>query len=158
MRGEIINGTQGITIKWNCPNLYRTGDFRVMPGVNLVRPEIWEAVKNHPGVVQRLKKGDLVVMNQPPVSVEAPPVAPKPEVPGGADQQAENYDLKDYSFTDAMDIVKETLDLEVLKDWETKEDRKTVLAVIKSQIQVVSLEKKGEGKDEGDGEEGDEDK
>lgn len=148
-----------ILIKWNRPNLYRCGDFRVIPGVNEVRQEIWDAVKDNPGVKQRIEDKWITFVGAPPASAKPkdPEGMPDGQDDGdgdGEDGGSEGYSLKDYNAAEAIDIVKEMLDLETLKKWEAEEERKTVLAAIAGQIELVTQPDDDEGNGDGDGEDG----
>jgi hypothetical protein len=129
-----------ILIKFTRPTLYRCGDLRIIGGVNEVRKEIWEAVKDNPGVKRRIENGDIVLLNykandKPPVGKPemAAVVAPIQE-PEKSDEPAEDYPLANLNVADATQLIKETYHYKTLKDWQERETRKRVQSTLEKQL------------------------
>lgn len=103
-----------------CPGLV------LLPGANHVRDEEWAKVAGGQFVQARLANGTLEVV-----------VAPKEDGAGAASSP------KQMSAADAVKLVSQTYDEELLTDWLDEEKRSTVVAAIEKQFD--RLEEAGKG-------------
>lgn len=102
------------------------GSIKLMPGVNEVDSDKWALVANHPLLPARFKSGDLkwIPGNGPD------------DVKGKPDKVAENP-ISKMTQVDAIEIIKKTVDIEVLKRWAEIEKRAQVVKAIKEQIKKI---------------------
>jgi hypothetical protein len=120
----------------------RVGDekVRLRPGTNDVKPELWEEVRKYTAIVAMLDSGDLV--------------EPAQKTPAAAPQVTS---LEAFNEREAIRLVKETVDPDLLELWAAGEKRKKVAAALEAQAKAIDPKVKvtGEGDegDEGDDEE-----
>ena len=51
-----------IQIRYTEPNLYRCQALRLTPGINEIREQDWDPVKDHPLVQKRIQTGKIVLL------------------------------------------------------------------------------------------------
>ena len=51
-----------IQIRYTEPNLYRCQALRLTPGINEIREQDWDPVKDHPLVQKRIQTGQIVLL------------------------------------------------------------------------------------------------
>ena len=83
--------------------------------------EKWNLVKNHPDVKKYIDEGLLRVIEDPKTA--------KGAKKGGTPETLEKIDAKL-----AVDLVKHTGDVDILRKWLDEEDRETVIAALRQQI------------------------
>jgi hypothetical protein len=95
----------------------------LIPGVNeIIEPE-WNKLKEIKEVQEKIDEGVLVIVSEPK--------------PGKKTEQGLPKELTPMIAGDAIDLVSGIVDLDVLKAWEKKEKRNTVIKAIKDQIKTV---------------------
>lgn len=140
--------SKNILVKYTRPSLYRIGDFRIIGGVNEVRKEVWDSVKENPGVKKRIESGEIVLMNIMPAD-KSPAITSTATV-GGAVQPSEpavEYPLQDLNVKEAKALIKETFDYKTLKAWYEKETRQMVLTALDKQLSEFAPPAKDEDND-----------
>lgn len=144
-------------IKSNKASLITGAGLKLVPGINQVKDEVWANALKTRAIQQMLK--DKVLVDQTPKEIkQAPPEVLVSEVEEEEERVVQPSALKVLPQNKAIDLVKETLDLQLLADWEIQEARVKVKAAIKSQKDRILAEtkpKKKEG-EETEGEEVDE--
>jgi hypothetical protein len=133
-----------LLIKNTTPRLVgtRVGDekVRLHPGTNDVKPELWAKVREYKAIEAMLDSGELV--------------EPAQKTPAAAPQVTS---LEAFNEREAIRLVKETVDPDLLELWAAGEKRKKVAAALEAQAKAIDPKVKvtGEGDegDEGDDEE-----
>lgn len=141
---------KNVLVKYKRPSLYRVGDFRIIGGINEVRREVWDAVKENPGVKKRLESGDIVLMDIKPADrphTDKKVAAVGVGEPANAEQASESeYPLKSLNVKDAKALIKETYDFITLKRWVEVEERQSVILAIEKQLEDFAPPEKDEKK------------
>jgi len=134
-------------VKWNKPNAGikfiqgKRGDVILKPGGNEIDNETWEGVSHH--VKLDPERNFIEVIADEEKTDKAPA--------GLSKKQAEKYADKDGKFTvnkpkkltdigpeKAIDIIRDTWDVETLKLWRRSEDREDVRVEISKQIEEIN--------------------
>lgn len=97
------------------------GGVMLIPGGNDVTENELERIQAHKLARFLIEKGELVV----------------PE-------QGKAKDITNLNATEAIELVKDTFNIQLLKDWEEKEQRKTVLKAIEDQVSGILNPKEDE--------------
>lgn len=121
----------------------RVGDekVRLRPGTNDVKPELWEKARKYRAIEAMLDAGELI--------------EPAQKTPAAAPQVTS---LEAFNEREAIRLVKETVDPDLLELWAAGEKRKKVAAALEAQAKAIDPKVKptGEGDDKADqGDEGD---
>jgi hypothetical protein len=146
-------------VKWNGKNVWSIGKgmadgavVQLVPGPNELEKADWEAIKDHPVVKARMEK-DVIDMTRGKVKMLEVVVA-KVET-GSSDDNSGSDDnneggstLSSLNATDAVKLIKETFNVELLRKWEEDETRKKPMAAIKAQFEAI--EKSREEDEAGD--------
>lgn len=112
---------------------------RLKPGNNDLRPEVWAKIKKFPAIAAMLENEELL--------------EPKEKTPAAAPQVTS---LDGFSEKDALRMVKETVDRDLLEVWATGEKRRKVSSAIDTQLKTVAPPApKEDGGEKGDDEEKD---
>jgi|SRR5579859_609154 len=113
-------------LKWNQPNIHNIGGlFLLQPGVNIeVKTSDWEKAKKIPLIQHYLQTKDLEVV----------------------DATGNNDDLSAFSVSEAVKLVAETFDRNVLNQWLKTDKRSTVTNAIQAQLDKVKVEPKDASK------------
>lgn len=129
-------------IKSNKPSLIAGHGFRIVPGINQMPDAAWERAKDTRVIKQMLK--DKVLIDQTPKELKEAPAleAPSIETDEEDDRPRQPSALKAVGQKKAIELVGETLDLQLLEDWRAQDDRPKVLAAIKAQIGRIQAETK----------------
>jgi hypothetical protein len=93
--------------------------LKLLAGANVVDFDLWKATSSHPIVKSLIDEGVI--------EFKLPSEKTKPEV----------Y-LQSVSNRDAIDLVKKTIDAELLKTWAQKETRKPVVKALEEQIKALN--------------------
>ena len=134
----ICNSTAGIKAIAKSYKGEVKGSIVLKPGNNEVEGEDWIHLQNHPGVKKWLDGGQVVV-------VSAPAMTAKEKAETGNDEPNTEYALSDMPKKEAKEIILKTVDVTLLKKWETEETRTVVNACITNRIKELEekLEDKG---------------
>ena len=92
---------------------------KLKPGLNEFPSKVWKLWEKHPIVVGMIEDGDIELVN---LKSEAKGKA-KPKVIGKDDKELR---IKELSAKDAIKVVKETFDRDMLERWQAEETRHTV--------------------------------
>ncbi len=128
-----------LLIEYNHPtrkNIYRCGDFRVSPGINEIRKDVWNGhgktpgAKDNPGVKAMLKDEYLKVLCEKGEKI----AKPKDE---GAKSEFDKA-LNSFSVDEAKKLVGNCYDQALLLKWRDEEkagkQRRNVLSAIDNQL------------------------
>lgn len=113
------------------------------PGWNEFPKAVWDQNKDHPQIKKMIAKGKIVVMNETVTITQA-----GKKVKKLVGQTDESVKLKWFDPTRAKEIVKKTLDREILQRWLDAETRSPVKRALEKQIKPLISQPKDE--DEGD--------
>lgn len=103
------------------------------PGLNQIQSSDWEKIKNNEALKKWFKNGWL--------SYEKKFDLKESEV--GEVSVADDYLLESLGVKDAKEMIKQTLDVKLLMEWQKQETRKTVLSAIDEQIaEMLKSDKK----------------
>lgn len=101
------------------------GQVMLLQGVTNIEPHLWEEMKNHPYVKEKLANGNLEIL-----------VKDK-ETKTAAAVEVKKVSLKDLHHKKATKLVSETLDLALLKEWKKEETRDNVLKAITKRMDEI---------------------
>lgn len=127
-------------VVYNRPNLFKIGPKRFIPGLNEITQEQWDAIKSHPLLPFRFEKqkgqkvADLVWVDGKSPKDAQKKIEELPVEEKGSD--SESHSLNGLNAKEAIKLIEETLDLDLLNQWKSAETRKGVLAAIDKQIAV----------------------
>lgn len=113
------------------------------PGVNVIKPEDEKKFEDNETFVSLLS----IKINGLPIH-EIVSEGESTEVVDKKSGKTVKSDLAGMNATNAVEVVKDTLDIPTLESWIDTEDRKTVLKAINAQIEVIKSG--GSGSDGGD--------
>lgn len=136
----IINNT-----KSPIATTHETKRYTLKPGVNDVPPEVWEAWRATKVMKHYLDEGLI-----------KEPATEDPEAP--ALQEATTPNLSKLSINKSIELVRATLDQELLESWIDGEGREKVLKAIERQLEKIAIKKPADapaGDDNSDDTEGD---
>lgn len=146
LRGLTLTPEPPLLIKNTTPKIVgtRVGEekVRLRPGTNDVKPELWEKAREYRAIAAMLDSGELV--------------EPAQKTPAAAPQVTS---LEAFNEREAIRLVKETVDPDLLELWAAGEKRKKVAAALEAQAKAIDPKVKKEDDtegDEGDAGEGDE--
>lgn len=100
-------------------NTKRGGFTTLLPGLNTIDKEQWEAFIANPARRHQLAEGELEVVEEDELTT-----------------------LKEKSVKDAIALVKSTVRKEMLESWVESENRKQVLDAIEKQLEAIQPPKK----------------
>ena len=112
-------------------NVLIMGDLRLMPGVNKIRSEQFDAWKDHPRVKKMLDAGDIKLRDYrgkqpaPDVSSNVADVLSFDEA---------KLSLHQMTVAEAKSVIENTFDVELLKEMMENDDRQVIIKAIKKQI------------------------
>ena len=107
----------------------------LVPGVNKFTKEEWEEFKEHPHIKRYMEE-------KPPKFELVSEKEPKPEEKAAAEEKGEAVDLSQFSNKDAKEVIEETLNVELLKEWKKTENRKSLVAAIDKQLDSLIIKDK----------------
>lgn len=113
-------------------NIISTHGKMLKPGVNKVDPKWWAKVREHPQIRIKLEKGTLEEVTE---FEEAQ--AHEALGDDGADEMAIDH-ITTLSLNAAKALIKDTIDLDLLKAWKAKDKRKGVKEACDAQIEKVT--------------------
>lgn len=134
----IFNATAGIKSIAKSYKGEVKGSIVLKPGNNEVESEDWMHLQNHPGVKKWLDRGQIVLISVPAMTA-------KEKEQTGNDAPNTEYALSDMPKKDAKEIILKTVDVSLLKKWETEESRTVLNTCIANRIKELEekLEDKG---------------
>ena len=105
------------------------------PGLNQIQSSDWEKIKNNEALKKKKKNGWLSYAKK---------FDDKETVEGVVDFESnDDYLLESLGVKDAKEMIKQTLDVKLLMEWQKQETRKTVLSAIDEQIaEMLKSDKK----------------
>lgn len=106
-------------IMHNRDGLHHAGDLKLMPGLNEVDPDAWDAVKDLPAFAALLDDGTIEVL----------------ESKGG--KQLKPKDIANIDEKKALELVSDTVDKKLLKEMQKYEKRAAVLEAIDEQLVLI---------------------
>lgn len=107
---------------------------RLRPGTNDVKPELWERAREYRAIAAMLDSGEII--------------EPAQKTPAAAPQVTS---LEAFNEREAIRLVKETVDPDLLELWAAGEKRKKVAAALEAQAKAIDPKvKTGLGDDQGD--------
>ncbi len=116
------------------PNLLATHGKHLKPGVNQVDPKWWAKVRKHPTIAARLEKGSLVEEMAFEEAQDAVSLGDE-----GAEQAAVEH-IGSLSVNHAKALIKDTIDMVLLKAWKKFDDRKGVKTAVDEQLGKLTAE------------------
>ena len=106
-------------------HVYIVGEQRFMPGVNSITKDEWDKIKDHPHVKHLLEAEKMQVLSDREVAgVEEGESAPL-------------HSLKEFEQKDALKVIDQTFDVDLLKSWEMDEKRKPVRIAIIAKVKKI---------------------
>lgn len=124
-----------VLINFTRPTMYRCGELRIIGGMNEVRQEIWDAVKNNPGVKKRLAAKEIIVIGQEQKAVEIENASASTVSVSVEEETAKS--LSDVNVAKAKELIRNTQDYNLLMHWKAVETRKVVIAEIDKQLKRI---------------------
>lgn len=109
-------------INYGKPNLFRIQGKRFISGINIITQEEWDSIKNHPMINSLFEEEILKWVKGSPDNKES---------------ENKSTVITDFKPAEAKRIVKNTVDLNVLKEFKKAESRNEILELIDSQISLV---------------------
>ncbi len=105
------------------------GSIVLKPGNNEVDSDDWVRLQHHPGVKKWLEKRQVTVISVPQMTA-------KEKAETGNESNPE-YVLADLHWKEAKKIILETVDVSLLKKWETEETRTAISTYITNRIKEL---------------------
>jgi hypothetical protein len=99
------------------------------PGVNKIEDEVWERVSKNPEMIKLLESDRVVVVRASDPDQKA------------AEKKGEAVELFGLSLNDAMRVVGQTLNFELLEQWAESETRPKVKRAIEKQLDKLTIKK-----------------
>lgn len=103
----------------------------LVPGVNRISKEDWEEFSKHPDIKEMISNEDGKIQ----VVKEAK------EIPPENKDEDVHPDLAKMSVKEAVKVVEQCLNKELLNEWKSHEGRKAVLNVIEKQLDKLVIKK-----------------
>lgn len=156
-------------VRWNKPNVWSIGTgimdgsvVQLVAGINDVPADKWESIKKHPEVIARMAK-DMIdpkrgmvkmlevldvekAVDAAPAPVVEAPVQTAPQTSGDDEiadpapaAPAKMASLSSVSVKEAKNIIAETSNVELLKEWDEKATRDGVKKAIASQLKSLEV-------------------
>ena len=97
------------------------GSLKLLPGINSVSKEQWQAVATHPHVESKIESGDLEVVSMKEADQE------------GFDA-TQVHSLDEFKNQKALKIIEGTYDINLLKTWGAQEKRGQIKQACNDQI------------------------
>ena len=147
-----------VLLKWNMTNVWsismggRDGSVvQLIPGANEVKKEDWDKIKDHPEVKARMK-ADVFSKKEnkmcKKLEILAEKKAKKENDDGDDDGDNSQSALSELKVGEAQELVKETYQTPLLREWLDDETRKGVVTAIESQLKKIEDERANSGDDE----------
>lgn len=106
-------------VKYNQSNILLAGQIKLIPGVNTVEYEKWLEIATHPQILAKIEEGVISVLTD------------------GAVDNDQSSSIAKFKSKDALKLVRETVDVSLLKKWQAEDKRGDVLAVVQGQIDKI---------------------
>lgn len=121
------------------------GDTIILkPGVNPnINDETWAKIAKNPIVQKKIEEGIIVPM--PSKLTTAKKAEDKKKVQDDIQEEVDKgaaHDLAEYNAKEAVKLISETFDVEILKNWKYEEKRSTVLKEIEEQLEKIEAQGK----------------
>ena len=120
-------------VKWNQPGPLSVGVGNglvlIIPGVNHVERSVWELHENNPSIQEFIKTGKMEVI----VDSDEKQESKNNEI------ECESDELSGLNVKKAVEIVKGTYRIDLLKKWSEMETRRGVITAIESQIETMTI-------------------
>jgi len=120
--------------------------IQLVPGPNELPQEKWDMIKDHPTVKERMatkivdpKRGQVLMLE---VVIETKAVAETVQHEAGVSQEEPASSLSALSLREAKELVGETFNTVLLRQWQDEETRKGVLNAIEKQLYEIEKERK----------------
>lgn len=134
-------------IKYNNPNICCFDGFRLIPGVNRISVEQWkvverlQAAKVSAGVIQDVtpKQHNNSSSSEEPAATKKGRGRPRKAATASASAPKPGGELAAMEEAEAIALVKDTVDVVLLQEWEKGEKRKKVAKAIGDQLQALEL-------------------
>jgi hypothetical protein len=135
-----------VLVKWNKAHVWGIGTgmadssvVHFVPGPNELPQEKWDLIKNHPTVKERIANKSLEVVVETKLVVASEESGEPVEEPSSS--------LSALSLKEAKELVCETFNTVLLKQWQAEEPRKGVLTAIEKQLAQIEKEREEAGKE-----------
>ena len=122
-------------INYNKANICSFDGFRLIPGVNRISEEQWKQVQ-----LLQAEKIKLGVITD--ISPKSSAVEDEPKRGRGRHKKEEpkpSHELASFDMYQAIAVIKETVDKQLLEEWLQLETRKTVKLIISEQLEKLAL-------------------
>jgi len=138
-------------VKWNRKHVWSIGTgsmdtsvIQFIPGPNEIKKELWDKIKNHPVIKERMeldvideKRGKVKMLE-----VIMPKADDSDDSDNGDDQDSDDQDqgstsISSLNATDAVSLIKETYNVELLRSWQESESRAKPTKAIESQFKKI---------------------
>lgn len=162
-RGTNVHALGYVQMKNKTLRNRRTGKIRVVqevasqspqdivwlrPGWNEFPKMVWEQNKNHPQVLHMIKKKQIILLEEKVTVLEKDKNGRKKKITKVLGQDDSEILLRDFSEARAIEIVKETLNRDILQRWLDEEMRHRVKRSIAKQIKPLLNPQKDEDENE----------
>jgi hypothetical protein len=135
-----------VLVKWNKSHVMSVGTalpdssvVQFVPGVNEFKIEQWEVVKNHPEIKKRMET-EVVDLKRGKVPMIEVVSEEKKEENKGEDENSEGG-LAGLGVSKAKNLVKETENTPLLREWLESETRKGVKEAIQKKLEKIEAER-----------------
>lgn len=120
-----------VGLEYKQPRLFKVGPVRFYPGVNWLKQEDWDLIKDHPKLDALFKSGEFAFV------AGGEPKESGVDEPAKGDNGEFQNPLEGMSASEAKEAVLKTLDITLLEQLKAVETRKTVLDAIEKQIEKL---------------------
>jgi len=147
-----------VLVRWNKANVISVSTglpdasvIQFIPGPNEIPAEKWKLIKDHPEFKKRMEaevvdpiRGKVKMME---LIAEKKPSSDQDQDQDSDGDQGEGSALSALGAKEAKELVAETFNTVLLKEWQTTETRGTVLKAVEKQLDAISKEREGESED-----------
>lgn len=118
-------------IRYEKSSVFHVNGKVLKPGINKVSPSWWAETKKHKSVTKRIELGILV---------EETPLEDIEDFGDDMVDEVAVEHILSLNVSNARNLINDTVDLELLKAWKEKDERKTVRDAIEKQIATLEAE------------------